>query len=69
MTICQQLLLLMALLLPPFFMMVTQKVKKIAPNGVTAVYIGGLYDCTDGVCSKKIYAGGQLIAMKTVGSG
>jgi hypothetical protein len=34
---------------------------KIKPN-LIAVYIGKLYECTDGVCIKYIFAGDQRIA-------
>jgi RHS repeat-associated protein len=43
------------------------RVKKTA-GGITTVYIGKLYECTGSACSKYIFAGGQRIALKPVGS-
>jgi RHS repeat-associated protein len=39
-------------------------VTKIKSNSI-AVYIGKLYECTDGVCTKYIFAGDQRIAKIT----
>ena len=39
------------------------RVKKITPSSTT-VYIGNLYECTGGVCTKHIFAGGNRIATK-----
>ena len=39
------------------------RVKKITPAGTT-IYIGKLYECRGGDCSKYIFAGGQRIALK-----
>jgi RHS repeat-associated protein len=43
------------------------RVKKTA-GGITTIYIGMLYECTGSACSKYIFAGGQRIALKPVGS-
>lgn len=40
------------------------RVKKISPAGTT-VYIGKLYECTNGVCTKYIYAGNSMVASKS----
>lgn len=40
------------------------RVKKITSTG-TIIYIGKLYECKDGTCSKYIFAGSQRIALKT----
>mgnify|MGYP001600812842 CR=1 FL=1 len=37
------------------------RVKKITPNSTTT-YIGQLYECTGGVCTKYVFAGSQRIA-------
>ncbi|OGL47349.1 MAG: hypothetical protein A2W05_00960, partial [Candidatus Schekmanbacteria bacterium RBG_16_38_10] len=37
------------------------RVKKITPNSTT-IYIGQLYECTGGVCTKYVFAGSQRIA-------
>jgi len=37
------------------------RVKKTV-NGTTTLYIGKLYECTDGVCKRYIYSGGTRIA-------
>jgi RHS repeat-associated protein len=42
------------------------RVKKTGPNG-EMVYIGKLYECKEGTCTKYIYAGGARIAAKTGG--
>ena len=34
-------------------------------NGVTTVYIGKLYECTAGNCTKYFFAGGSRVAMKS----
>ncbi|MBI5343479.1 MAG: RHS repeat protein [Deltaproteobacteria bacterium] len=39
------------------------RVKKITPSSTTA-YIGNLYECTSGVCTKHIFAGGNRIVTK-----
>jgi RHS repeat-associated protein len=41
-----------------------QRVKKTYA-GATTVYIGKLYECTGGTCTKYIFAGDNRIAMKT----
>ncbi|MDA8163109.1 MAG: RHS repeat-associated core domain-containing protein [Desulfobacteraceae bacterium] len=38
-----------------------QRVKKIAPSGTT-VYIGKLFECTNGVCTKYIFSSSTLVA-------
>ncbi len=38
-------------------------------GSTTTVYVGGLYECTNGVCEKYIFAKGKRIAKKTVGTG
>lgn len=43
------------------------RVKKIVGTGTT-IYIGKIYECTNGACSKHIFAGGQRVALKPVGS-
>ena len=43
------------------------RVKKTV-GGLTTVYIGKLYECSAGSCSKYIFAGSQRIALKSVGS-
>jgi RHS repeat-associated protein len=43
------------------------RVKKMA-NGNTTVYIGKLYECTNGNCSKYIFARDRRIALRPVGS-
>jgi RHS repeat-associated protein len=40
------------------------RVKKITPNGTT-IYIGKLYECKEGACSKYIFVGGTRLALKT----
>lgn len=48
-----------------------RRVKKTVNNGVTSVtttYISQLYECTNGSCSKYVFASSQRIAVKTVGS-
>jgi len=40
------------------------RVKKITPSATT-VYIGKLYECTNGTCTKYMFAGSQRIASKT----
>jgi RHS repeat-associated protein len=40
------------------------RVKKITSSG-TVIYIGKLYECKDGSCSKYIFAGGTRIALKS----
>ncbi|MBF0559297.1 MAG: FG-GAP repeat protein, partial [Nitrospirae bacterium] len=40
-----------------------QRVKKIAPSGTT-IYIGKLYECKSGSCTKYIFAGSTRIASK-----
>ncbi|MBI5745736.1 MAG: RHS repeat-associated core domain-containing protein [Nitrospirae bacterium] len=42
------------------------RVKKTA-SGTTTIYIGKLYECVSGSCSKYIFASGQRIAIKPVG--
>lgn len=42
------------------------RVKKIIAAGTT-IYIGKLYECTNGSCSKYIFAGSERIALKPVG--
>lgn len=42
------------------------RVKKIEA-GATTIYIGNLYECINGSCSKHIFAGDQRIAIKPVG--
>jgi len=37
------------------------RVKKVTPNSTT-IYIGKLYECTNGVCTKYIFAGDERIA-------
>ncbi len=37
------------------------RVKKVSPTSTT-IYIGQLYECTGGVCTKYIFAGNQRIA-------
>jgi RHS repeat-associated protein len=37
------------------------RVKKVTPDSTT-IYIGKLYECTNGICSKYIFAGDQRIA-------
>ena len=41
-----------------------QRVKKTY-SGVATVYIGKLYECTSGTCTKYIFAGSNRVAMKT----
>jgi RHS repeat-associated protein len=43
------------------------RVKKIV-GSTTTLYIGKLYECANGSCSKHIFAGGQRVALKPVGS-
>lgn len=43
------------------------RVKKIV-GSTTTLYIGKLYECTNGSCSKHIFAGGRRVALKPVGS-
>ncbi len=43
------------------------RVKKIIPSGTT-IYIGKLYECRAGVCSKYIFAGGTRIGHKVSGT-
>ena len=40
------------------------RVKKISPYGTT-LYIDKLYECTNGVCGKYIFAGNSRVALKT----
>ena len=40
------------------------RVKKATSSGAT-IYIGKLYECKDGACSKYIFAGGSRIALKS----
>lgn len=44
-----------------------QRVKKTAGSN-TAIYIGKHYECTNGACSKFIFANGERIVLKPVGS-
>lgn len=44
------------------------RVRKTTGTAITT-YIGKLYECTNGLCDKYIFAGDQRIAMKRVGSG
>ncbi len=41
------------------------RVEKIAPDSGTTIYIGRLYVCRAGTCTKQIYAGRTLLASKT----
>lgn len=41
------------------------RVKKIGTSGTT-IYIGKLYECTNGICTKYIFAGSTRIAQKDV---
>lgn len=45
-----------------------QRVKKVLPGSET-VYIGDIFECTDGVCAKYIFAGSQRIAKIRNGNG
>lgn len=44
-----------------------QRVKKVAGNDTT-LYIGKHYECKNGVCSKFIFANGERVALRPVGS-
>lgn len=44
-----------------------ERVKKTV-GATTTIYIGKLYECTSGICSKYIFAAGQRIALKPVGT-
>jgi len=44
-----------------------QRVKKVAGN-VTTLYIGKHYECKNGVCDKFIFANGERVALRPVGS-
>jgi len=44
-----------------------ERVKKTV-GATTTIYIGKLYECTSGICSKYIFGAGQRIALKPVGT-